>query len=327
MLTPRENFIRYLKNEPYEWVPSSFDQVRFLPSMIIDNVARGFVFQQNPVPPEQYGGKDSFGVEWVYEPSARGSIDLEPLFADPDDLENWESLLIFPDLSKLDWEGCAKENAEYLNTDKLIMSTIFTGFFERLISLVGFENAAMALVDEDQEDAVRGLFDRLADFYVELGRYLHRYFRVEWIEVHDDWGTQRSTMFSTAVHEDLIAPYIKKVVDGFHAEGIFFEMHSCGMIEPLMPNLIATGCDTWKGQQNNDKQKLVETYGDRFKFCVDVRNDELHTDEEVEAFFRDVLQTYNGKPVWYAMGRGFTPAQCRRIQEILHEEGIVYPVA
>ena len=37
-----------------------------------------------------------------------------------------------------------------MNTDKPVFSIIFTGFFERLISLVGFMDAAMALVDEDQ---------------------------------------------------------------------------------------------------------------------------------------------------------------------------------
>ena len=323
MLTPRENFIRYLKNEPYEWVPSSFDQLRFLPSLIIDNVARGMVAQQNPVPEDQYGGLDSFGVKWVYEPAVRGSIDLEPLFDDPDDLENWETLLKFPDLSKLDWEGCAKENAEYLKTDKIIMSTIFTGFFERLISFVGFENAAMALIDEDMEDAVRGLFDRLADFYIELGQYLHRYFNVEWIEVHDDWGTQNSTMFSVAIHEDMIAPYIKKVVDGFHAEGIFFEMHSCGKVETLMPNLIATGCDTWKGQQNNDKKMLVEKYGDQFHFAVEIRPAGPLSDEEVLPYAEPYLEAYKGTNVWFAMARNFTPNQIKLLQQRLQSTKLI----
>ena len=319
MLTPRENAIRYFKNEEYEWMPSSFDQVRFLPEMIIDNIARGMVAQQKPFPMEKYGGPDSFGVKWVFEPAVNGSIDLEPLFSDPDDLENWEELLPFPDLSKLDWEGCAKENAEFLKPDKIVFTTIFTGFFERLISLVGFENAAMALVDEDQEDTVRALFDRLADFYIELGQYLHRYFNVEWIEVHDDWGTQKTTMFSVDTHEEMIAPYIKKVVDGFHKEGIFFEMHSCGKIEDLIPNLIDTGCDTWKGQQNNDKLMLVNKYGNQFHFAVEVRPAGPLSDEETMAFVEKFIETYQGKNVWFSMGRSFTPKQIEMISARLRE--------
>lgn len=317
MLTPRENALHYFHNEPYEWMPSSFDQVRFLPSMIIDNIARGMVSEAKPYPREKYGGPDSFGVQWVFEPSVGGSIDLDPLFDDPDDLENWENLLTFPDLSTWDWEGCAKENAEFLKTDKIVFTTIFTGFFERLISLIGFENSAMALVDEDMEEPIRKLFDRLADFYVELGQYLHRYFNVEWIEVHDDWGTQNSTMFSPAVHEDMIAPYIKKVVDGFHKEGILFEMHSCGKIETMIPNLIATGCDTWKGQTNNDKKALVEKYGDQFHFAVEVRPAGELNDEDTMEFLEKFIETYEGKNVWFSMGRSFTPKQIELISRRL----------
>ena len=42
-LTPRENFLRFLRDEPTEWVPTSYDQLTILPSIIPDNVARGMV--------------------------------------------------------------------------------------------------------------------------------------------------------------------------------------------------------------------------------------------------------------------------------------------
>ena len=108
MLTPRENYIRFLKNEACEWTPTNADQLQFRPTLILDHVARGMVAQQNPYT-GSYGGKDLFGIDWVFEPSVGGSMEVAPLF---DDIEEWEDHVVFPDVDAMDWEGCAKENAE-----------------------------------------------------------------------------------------------------------------------------------------------------------------------------------------------------------------------
>lgn len=300
MLTPRENFIRYLKNEDYVWTPSNVDQLPFRPALIKDNVARAFVTEQKRYTGE-FGGKDMFGVDWVFEASVGGSMELAPLF---EDIEDWEQYIEFPDLDALDWEGCAQENAEYLRTDKLVSSTIFTGLFERLISFVGFENAAMALIDEDQQEEVHKIFAKLTDIYIEMIRRMHRHFGVELVEFHDDWGTQRDTMFSAATLEEMILPYLKKIVDAAHAEGVFIELHSCGKIDKFIPLVISAGVDTWRGQANVvDKAALVQQYGDRFKFCVEIRPAAPMPVEELLAFADAVIAQYRGKRVWLGLAR------------------------
>lgn len=321
MLTPRENFVRFLKKENYEWIPSSADMLRIMPAAIPGFVARGLVFQQNPYT-GQFGGKDLFGVDWYYDAPARGSMEKAPLLSDPDDLENWEEHVHFTDLSSLDWEGCAAENAEYLKTDKIIYTTIYSGFFERLISFVGFENAAMALIDEDQQPAVHRLFSALADYYIELIGYFHRYFNVELVALHDDWGTQISTMFSVETHTEMILPYIKRVVDGAHAIGVYFEQHSCGKIEKLVPNIIASGADTWRGQNINDKKMLVDTYGDSFLFGVDLAptGSTSLSDEDGRTMLSKIFEQYKGKNVWYGFTRQLGPQLTKLATELLKAE-------
>ncbi|MBR4953113.1 MAG: methyltransferase, partial [Oscillospiraceae bacterium] len=133
-MTPRENFISFFKGADYEWVPSNMDQLQFRPAFIPDNVARGFVAQQhNYTGP--FGGKDMFGVEWIYQEEQHGSMEAGHLF---DDIEDWREHVVFPNLNAMDWEKCAEENKEYLSTDKLIYTTVYSSFFERLISFVGF---------------------------------------------------------------------------------------------------------------------------------------------------------------------------------------------
>lgn len=310
MITPRENFIRFFNNEEVEWAPSNRDMLRFDPDIIPDNVARGMVSESRKYTAEEYGGSDMFGVPWVYVPAERGSIE-PPGYTMLDDINDWKEVVKFPDPDFFDWEGCAGRNQEYLKTDKLISSTIYTGFFERLISFLGFEEAAIAMIDDESEDAVMELFDRLSDLYIDLIGRMHKYFGTEHIYLHDDWGSQKSTFFSVDRHKELIVPYVTKVVSAAHAMGVYVEMHSCGCIGTLIPNLISTGMDSWRGQPKvNDKEALVRQYGKEFKFGVEVL-DPGHsvTDEEARETALDYAKTYEGERVWFMITRGFTPAQ------------------
>lgn len=299
MLTPRENFIRYFKDEPTEWMPSGLDYLQFAPEEIVENVVRGFVSQQEPFPKEKFGGRGWFGIDWVFVPVAGGSMEVAPLF---ENIIGWEDKVEWPNLDEVDWEAVKERNKDYLRTDKLIRTSIFTGFYERLISFVGFENAAVALVDEDQAEHVHRLFDRLADFYIDFIQRMHRHCNVELFELHDDWGTQKSLMFSSETHRDMIVPYVRKVVDAAHKEGCFIEMHSCGAVEPLFPNFLEAGFDTWRGQATAiDKRALVEKYGDRFKFGVEIRPAPDASVKEIKELCRKFKEDYAGKKVWLSI--------------------------
>lgn len=319
MLTPRENHLKWLREEPCEWTPTSEDRLEFRPTLIKDNVARAMVVQQVPYTGE-FGGKDIFDIEWYFEKEVGGSMEVGILF---EDIEEWEQYVRFPNLDELDWEGCAKENAEYLKTDKIVHTTIFTGFFERLISFVGFERAAMALVDEDGQQAVHVLFDKIADLYIDMIARMHKYFNVEMVEIHDDWGTQRGLMFSPNTHREMIMPYLRRVADAAHEMGVFIELHSCGKIDSMVPNIIDCHVDTWRGQAIVDKAAVVAQYGDRFKFGVEVRNDSGVSDEEALELVKSVIEQYKGKRVWLAIGRLLTPTQRKLISDYVHSVGVI----
>lgn len=318
-ITPRENLIRFFNNESVEWMPSRSDLAPFFPDIIPDNKARGTVSSEEPYTDDMYGGKDWFGVPWIFQPREGGSME-EPGFRLLDDIQDWESHLVFPDLDALDWEGCVKRSQKFLNTDKMINTPIYTGFFERLISFMGFENAAIAMIDEDAIDHVKALFSRLAQFYVDLIKKLHTHFNVESIFFHDDWGTQRSPFFSAEVHKEMIAPYIKHVAEHAHKMGVFIEMHSCGMITPLIPNLIETGIDTWMGQSNiNDKYALVEKHGDKFKFCVDVHGrGHLLSDDEIDEISKEFVEKYAQKKVWFGIFPDVDRGDARKLSERIY---------
>ena len=60
----------------------------------------------------------------------------------------------------------------------------------------------------------------------------------------------------------MIVPYLKRLTAHCHSKGIFFDLHSCGKNDLLVPAYIEAGVDSWSGQNLNDKETLYEQYGD-----------------------------------------------------------------
>ena len=281
-LTARENMLRQLRGERPAWL--EYDVNNIHPRIVPDNIARGMVRDARPFDPvTEGGGPDWLGAKWVYEPANRGSMVIPgaPLVTD---IEAWEETVHIPDLEALDWEASARENARLRDSARLTGTTIYTGLFERLISLMDFGPAAIALIDEEQQPGVHRLFDALADFYDKLIGKLQAHYGVELVEFHDDWGAQRAPFFSPDTCREMLLPYLRRVVGSCHRRGILFRMHSCGMIEPLVPILLEAGADSWGGQPLNDKWKLYGLYGDRMRFTV---TDEHLMGETDEGVLRD----------------------------------------
>ncbi len=86
--------------------------------------------------------------------------------------------------------------------------------------------------------------------------------------------------------------------------------------------LIETGMDTWCGQKAViDKHMLVDAYGDRFKFAVEVRPEAPVDDETAMRMIADAYDEWKGKNVWIIDRACFTPAQKEQMAEYVHARG------
>ena len=147
------------------WILNGSETGFFCPSVIPDHVARGFVFEAVPTPREKFGGKDMFGLNWKYIDVAGGSMSEGKLF---DDANDWREYVHFPDIDSWDWEGSAEMNKEYLASGPKILWMLNGCWFERLISFMTFEGAAMALLDDDQLDAIKELIHETTSLYMRI---------------------------------------------------------------------------------------------------------------------------------------------------------------
>lgn len=285
----RDNFLSMLNGEAPLWIPYYATDVQmFNPRLIPDNIARAMVVDAESGEGLEKGGLDMFGVEWIYEPTVGGSM-VKPGNPKCPDICEWEKYITFPDLDKWDWENSSKVNAPYLSNDRLNDLTIFSGLFERLISFCDFEGAAMALLDEEQQEAVHRLFDKLADFYDDYIGRINKYFNVNIIQFHDDWGSQRAPFFSLATCREMLVPYLKRIADSCHKHGMYFHLHCCGKNEMIVPAMIEAGVDIWIPQPMNDIEFLIKNFGDKIILGVNPQKVVEDIDEEKA---RELCETY-----------------------------------
>jgi hypothetical protein len=213
------------------------------------------------------GTTDAFGIPWEYIEVTGGSIVRpgEPLLANAND---WKERIIFPDLDAWDWAGEAERKR--INPRFSGMISLVNGFwFERLISFMDFAEAAVALIDPDQQDAVEELFEASTEFGCKVVDKLCDYWpALDGIQFHDDWGSQRDPFFSEAVTRKLFLPHMKTLCDHIHSKGRYVSMHSCGHVESRVHIFIEAGVDQWDPQTMNDTHRLYDEVGDKILISV-----------------------------------------------------------
>jgi hypothetical protein len=302
MLSPRDNALLAYKHKQPEYVPCFFTDINLIqahPSM------------------ERYtghsAGKDGFGVEWTYEPHIKapmptpGKIVLK-------DITDWESVVKFPDLDVIDWEKQAEidtrtdftafvmgagivpfnDGHSIYDEDKLRMCMVLNGMFERMHALMGFEKALLSLAKEP--DACGAFFSAVADFKINYIEKIAKFYDMDVINAHDDFGTYDRLMMSPDTWRRLIKPHLKRIVEATHDCGLIYQHHSCGFIEPLFPDFVDIGIDAIDTLQacNTNLGRLKKEFGNKITFCggfdnVGIFDREGVTTDEIKNEYQRVI--------------------------------------
>lgn len=280
-ITPRENLLRFYKGEKYAWIPDIVsDQIDITPECNPDVKAQGYE-----------GGYDAFGVKWIPVENAELPAFVEPGFILLEDIAEWKNLK-WPDPDEWGWQEAAEQyNRTYEGDDRLRRGVILSGYFERLISVMGFEGAAMALLTDP--DSVAEFFDKLTELNSRIMDHYIDDLDCESIMIHDDWSAQRSPFFSLETAEELLVPPLKKLVEYAHSRGVIFTLHSCGNGLGLVPAIKKTGADAWQVQIDAlDGEAAYEACGDDLMMeSYPLIPEGIHG-EALEAFLRDTMKTF-----------------------------------
>jgi len=112
------------------------------------------------------------------------------------------------------------------------------GIWHMYHDMCGMENALCFL--KEQPEVTKAMLRRITDYW--LG-YLMRIFDkgYKYIDIWqdmNDFGTQRSTIISPADFREFIKPCLKRIHDTVADFGKLRMQHSCGAIDPIIPDFI-----------------------------------------------------------------------------------------
>ena len=304
-VTPRENMHALFEDRHPYWMPIISEIADKTPTLYSMNLGRA----------RHCDNTDVFGIKWRFVEQVGGSIE-EPGQHFLTSIDEWKEKVHIPDIDKWDWAAQAAETIKEIDPRFSLQFSFINGFwFERLISFMDFMDAAMALIDEDYADDIKGLFGATTDLACKLvDKYCTLFPMLDFIETHDDWGSQKSPFFSQQVADEFFVPFMKQLTDRIHSWGRHATLHSCGHNFDRIQAYIDGGFDFWGPQPMNDIKTLYEQYGDKIVIGVFPEEENLAelTEDEQRAAARRMADMYckPGKPAIMSVtaGKRITPA-------------------
>lgn len=207
--------------------------------------------------------------------------------------KDWEEHikpLLTPDRQRINFE-VYRDSKKYAADNNRFFFWAGNNMFELISFLCGHENMLIGMALDPEW--VKDMVDTYSKLYVELQEIL---FSEEGypdgIWYYEDMGFKERPFISPAMYKEIIQPGHKRTMAFAKSRNLPVVMHSCGMIERLLPGMIEAGIDCLQVievKAGMDILKLYREYGDVLSFMggIDVRvlctNDKKLIDLELEA--------------------------------------------
>lgn len=183
------------------------------------------------------------------------------------DRESWAAAKarMQPSRDRINWDRLENNYKRWREEGYWIRAGLWYGFDVTHSWIVGTERLLFALVDDPEwcQDMFSYLLDvnlALLDMVWDAG---YTFDSVFW---WDDMGYKQNQFFSLRMYRNLLKPSHQRAIEWAHAKGIKAHLHSCGDINPFVPELVNMGLDALNPLEvkaGMDPIHLKHTYGDR----------------------------------------------------------------
>ena len=169
---------------------------------------------------------------------------------------------------RIPWNYIKENYPKWKAEGRFMQLLIWFGFDVTHSHMAGTENVLVGMYEEPEW--ITDMFDTYLQVSLGLAqKILDAGYEFDGIFWYDDMGYKNSPFFSPQMYRELLKPYHKKAVDWAHERGLVTEMHSCGFIEPLVPDLVDIGLEMLNPLEikaGMDPNKLKSLYGDKLAF-------------------------------------------------------------
>ena len=210
----------------------------------------------------------SFGAtekNWKHAASTPEHIDF--IVKGPDEWRMAKERMT-PSRDRVNWEHLKTHYPTWRERGYWVQAGLWYGFDVTHSRMVGTERTLIAMATDPEwiADTWNHMLDldiALLDMVWDAG---YRFDAVVW---PDDMGYKYRQFFSVEMYRELLRPAHQRAIDWAHSKGAVAELHSCGNINPLVPELIDMGLDglnPLEVKAGMDPVALKRDYGDRLLF-------------------------------------------------------------
>lgn len=166
---------------------------------------------------------------------------------------------------RIPWEMLRQNYDKWRAEGRWIRAVFWFGFDVTHSWMMGTENTLVAMMEEPElvEDMFDTYLSRCETLFSRIWDAGYRFDEIFW---YDDMGYKGTTFFSPNMYRSMLQPYHKRAVDWAHNRGVYAQLHSCGDVMTLLPDIVATGVDALNPLEvkaGMDAFKIKKEYGDR----------------------------------------------------------------
>jgi uroporphyrinogen decarboxylase len=217
------------------------------------------------------------------------------------DRRSWEEHIqprLVPDRRRADFKAYRETKKKAAEREKFF---VWGGVnvFEQMHPICGHEHMLVGMALDP--DWIKAMARQLADLTLGMWEMLfHEEGLPDGIFFYEDMGLKGRPFMSPAMYREIIQPEHARTIGWAHQRGLRVIMHSCGMVEPLVPGMIEAGIDMLQAMEvkaGMDMLRLNKLYGDRIGFMgnIDIRevisNDRRRIDAELKKKILPLMQS------------------------------------
>ena len=170
-----------------------------------------------------------------------------------------------PTRDRVDWKYLEANWPRWRKEGWWIVGQGWFGFDVAHSWMVGTERMLMAMLDDPEwcVDMFNHYLDvnlALLDMVWDAG---YTFDSFTW---PDDMGYKHNQFFSLKMYREMLKPVHRRAIEWAHAKGVKAHLHSCGDVNPFVPELLEMGLDglnPLEVKAGMDPVHLKKTYGDR----------------------------------------------------------------
>jgi hypothetical protein len=281
-LTPKENYLRTLKLEIPEYIPSMF-------------IPYGAPAKDELLTPQSAPNGPiitSLGVEYVGSEHLMWGAMPAPGKLVITDILKWRDQLKIRDVSGRDWEGYYKNLVKEVDRSQLAVMTDSGDYFLTLVSLMGFEATLTNMYEEPEE--IHALLEHISKFYTMVLKKQMQFLKPDVYILMDDDAAFQAPFLSLDMYHEFFKPYHKMHCDIVLENGCVIDRHDCGKSEQFIDDWIEIGVTGWNpAQVSNDLKAIKKKYTG--KLSIEGGWDptrQFESDEELRAALTEYVDTF-----------------------------------